>query len=66
MEFFKSMVELYTLVSNNVAPGDVKKIKVLHEVHYLEPLLIWQSQFEELMIEKPWDPADCFSMRLYC
>lgn len=37
-----------------------KKVKVLHEVHHLEALLMWRSTFEEIKTEKGWGPQGCF------
>lgn len=37
-----------------------KKVKVLHEVHHLEALLMWRSTFEEVKVEKIWGPVSCF------
>jgi hypothetical protein len=63
---FKSTVE-YTMVSiaadapNHIEGEDVKKkIKVLHEVHHLEALLMWRAQFDELKKDKQWNAAACF------
>jgi hypothetical protein len=61
---FKSSVE-YTFVSvaarANVTQEEVKKkVRVLHEVHHLEALLLWRSQFAELQVETLWYAQDAF------
>jgi hypothetical protein len=61
---FKTTIE-YTFVSvaarANVAQEEVKKkVRVLHEVHHLEALLLWRSQFTELQVEKLWNATDSF------
>jgi hypothetical protein len=37
-----------------------KKVRVLHEVHHLEALLLWRLQFAELQVEKLWNAQDAF------
>jgi hypothetical protein len=36
-----------------------KKVRVLHELHHLEALLLWRLQLAELQVEKLWN-ADAF------
>ena len=63
-DYFLSTVE-YVFVSvaaqgQNPQEEVKKKVKVLHEVHHLEALLIWRSTFEEVKVEKAWGQTSCF------
>lgn len=54
------MFESVPAAGGNPAEEVKKKVKVLHEVHHLEALLMWRATFEELKVEKIWGPVSCF------